>query len=192
MTVKIVMCRKFVAASSCPWNISSRIVRIERSDVSLKSPTNMLPIGGMTMRNACGKTTIRITCTRDIPERERCLGLPAIDGLDPRAVDLGEIGGVRGAHADDASCPGIELDAGKGEDVVEIEELKQHGRAAQHLDVDRRWHAQQRVMRHPRQRNREGRDQGDAHDDEGRRAPSREDRPAAPASSPESRPSQTS
>ena len=67
MTVKIVMCRKLVAASSCPWNISSRIVRIERSDVSLNSPMNMLPIGGMTMRNAWGKTTIRITCTRDIP-----------------------------------------------------------------------------------------------------------------------------
>ena len=67
MTVKMVMWRKLVAARIWPSNISSRMVRIDSSDVSLNSPMNMLPIGGMMMRTACGKMTRRITWTRDIP-----------------------------------------------------------------------------------------------------------------------------
>ena len=58
---------------------------------------------------------------------------------------------------------GLSSDAGERQDVIEIEELQQHRRAAQHLDVDRSAeYRSQRRARHPGQRHGQCDDQSDA------------------------------
>ena len=100
-------------------------------------------------------------------DRQSGLGLAAIDGLDAGAVDLGEVGGIGGAHADDAGCPWVQPDARERQDVIEIEQLQQHRRAAQHLDVDRGGIAQPAAARHPGQRHGQCDHQSERHDHEG-------------------------
>ena len=117
--------------------VSSITVITLTSDESLSSETKSFVIGGSASRSACGSSTWRSVCVGAHAERARRLGLAARDREQRAAIDLGLVRAVVEAEAEDRGLHRAEAVV-RREAVVEDEQLQQHRRAAEQLDVDAR------------------------------------------------------
>ena len=93
---------------------------------------------GSANRNACGMITRRSASAPDMPSACAASICAARDRLDAGAVDLGLVGGVVQAEAEDRPRRSASSASTAREAVVETIELQQHRRAAEQLDVGRR------------------------------------------------------
>ena len=118
---------------------SSWTPMIETSAESLIIAMNSLPIAGMTIRTACGRTTRRIVSRVGHPECARRLDLAARDGLDAGPEDLGHVRAVVEGERHDPQHDQRDLgepsrDLGQGQ--VDEQDLDDQRRAAHEGDVE--------------------------------------------------------
>ena len=134
------MYSKFEEASICATRNASSGPRIETSATSFCSEMKSFSSGGTTRRTACGRTTKRSDWRPVRPIASAAARWRGVDRVDPRAVDLGDVGRVgereRGAaeHHRAARDAG-QLERGDAEPDQVDDEDRRH--AAQDVDVDR-------------------------------------------------------
>ena len=103
--------------------------------MSLNIETQLLVVGGMTTRTACGSMTLRSVSRNGRPSALRGLELAVGDALDAGAEHFRRIG-----RHDEGKChgrrnPGRQADADEGQGVVDQDEHDQHGHGAEDVDV---------------------------------------------------------
>ena len=151
-------------------------VMIETSELSLIIAMNSLPIAGITIRIACGRTIRRNVCDSGMPSACAASLLAARHGLDAGTEDLGHVGAVVEAERDDPGRDRREDDAGLRQGEIDEEDLDEQRRAADERDVQRGDRIDHRVRAEPPERAEEGQD-GREHD----RQDGHEDRDPDPA-----------